>query len=227
MKGCGSRAPDGGIHRRRAGDSEDGGIVRREKEEFLALLRSRGQRVTRERLALFEEIFVQHEHIDAERLRVALEQRGVPVSRATVYRNLDLLVQAGFVRRTRLGHDRLLFEHVHGGQDHDHLVCTVCGRVAEFVSPGIAALQAEICRAHGFVAARHALEIFGLCNGCASEEATRPSGTGSRAAARARSLRPVPARRSTGTRATGAGEAGTREAGTGAAKGVAPSGRRV
>jgi Fur family ferric uptake transcriptional regulator len=150
--------------------------MRREKEQFLAQLRSRGQRVTRERLALFEEIFLQHQHIDAEHLRLALAQRGVKVSRATVYRNLDLLVRTGFVRKTRLGHDRLLFEHVHLGQEHDHLVCTDCGRVVEFVSPGIAALQAEICRAHGFVASRHALEIFGLCNGCAEEGRERPAG---------------------------------------------------
>ena len=48
----------------------------------------------------------------------------------------------------------------------EKLVCTGCGRVVEFVSPGIAALQGEICRAHGFVPTRHALQIAGLCNAC-------------------------------------------------------------
>lgn len=142
--------------------------VLREKEQFLEALRSRGQRVTRERLALLDEIFVQHQHIDADSLLAALHQRGYSISRATVYRNLDLLVRLGLVRKTRLGHDRFLFEHVHAGHDHDHLVCTSCGRVVEFVSPGIAALQAEICRAHGFVPTHHTLEILGLCNNCAA-----------------------------------------------------------
>jgi Fur family ferric uptake transcriptional regulator len=45
-----------------------------------------------------------------------------------------------------------------------------CGRVVEFVSQGIAALQAEICRAHGFVPSRHTLQISGLCNQCAGAE---------------------------------------------------------
>jgi len=142
----------------------------REKQRFLQLLRERGQRVTAERLALFDEIFSQHGHIDAEELLAAMKGRGLKISRATVYRNLDLLVAYGLARKQRLERNRFLYEHVHSGQQHDHLVCTGCGRVVEFISPGIAALQAEICRAHGFVATRHTLQIIGLCNQCAQQQ---------------------------------------------------------
>jgi len=143
----------------------------REREQFLALLRGRGQRVTGERLALFDEIFAQHGHIDAEELLRAMQARGSKISRATVYRNLDLLVESGLARKQRLGRRGFLYEHVHGGQqNHDHLVCTGCGRVVEFVSAGIAALQGEICRAHGFEPSRHTLQIAGLCNRCAGAE---------------------------------------------------------
>ncbi|HEX3530768.1 MAG TPA: Fur family transcriptional regulator [Thermoanaerobaculia bacterium] len=142
----------------------------REKQRFLQLLRERGQRVTGERLALFDEIFSQHGHIDAEELLAAMKARGLKISRATVYRNLDLLVACGLARKQRLERNRFLYEHVHSGQQHDHLVCTGCGRVVEFISPGIAALQAEICRAHGFVATRHTLQIIGLCNQCAQQQ---------------------------------------------------------
>jgi Fur family ferric uptake transcriptional regulator len=151
----------------------------REREKFLLFLRSRGHRVTQERLALFEEIFAQHKHIDAEELLAAMKTRGLKISRATVYRNLDLLVECGMVRKQRLGQDRFLYEHVHTGQSHDHLVCTGCGRVVEFVSPGIAALQSEICRAHGFVASRHTLQISGLCIECAMVPIELPAGGGS------------------------------------------------
>jgi Fur family ferric uptake transcriptional regulator len=148
----------------------------REKEQFLQFLRSRGQRVTGERLALFEEIFSQHGHIDAEELLGAMRARGLKISRATVYRNLDLLVESGLATKQRLGGRELRYEHMHAGQHHDHLVCTGCGRVVEFVSPGIAALQAEICRAHGFVPMRHTLQITGLCNRCAEAAASLESG---------------------------------------------------
>jgi len=150
----------------------------RERERFLLFLRNQGHRVTQERLALFDEIFAQHKHIDAEELLGAMKERGLKISRATVYRNLDLLVECGLVRKQRLGRDRFLYEHIHGGQHHDHLVCTECGRVVEFVSPGIAALQGEICRAHGFLPSRHTLQISGLCNECASAQRAEPAAAG-------------------------------------------------
>lgn len=143
----------------------------RERQTFLQFLRDRGHRVTSERLALFDEIFAQHGHIDAEELLTAMKARSLKISRATVYRNLDLLVECGLARKQRLGRNRYLYEHVHPGQRHDHLVCTGCGRVVEFVSPGIAALQAEICRAHGFSPTQHTLQISGLCNACAEKRA--------------------------------------------------------
>ena len=92
---------------------------------------------------------------------------------------LELLVASGLARKQRLGRRRFLFEHVHGGQRHDHLVCTGCGRVVEFLSPGIAALQAEICRAHGFVPSAYSLQINGLCQACAARQpAATPASAG-------------------------------------------------
>ncbi len=156
----------------------------RERQRFLQFLRDGGHRVTSERLALFDEIFAQHGHIDAEELLGAMKARSLKISRATVYRNLDLLVECGLARKQRLGRNRYLYEHVHPGQRHDHLVCTGCGRVVEFVSPGIVALQAEICRAHGFAPAHHTLQISGLCNACAEKRdgPARVAATGSEAA---------------------------------------------
>jgi Fur family ferric uptake transcriptional regulator len=156
----------------------------REKQQFLAWLRGRGQRVTEERLALFEEVFSQHGHIDAEEILAGMQAHGSKISRATVYRNLDLLVECGLARKQQLASRRFLYEHVHGGQYHDHLVCAVCGRVVEFVSAGIAALQTEICRAHGFSPAHHTLQISGLCNDCAA----RPQATPPRKMAPGRAL---------------------------------------
>ena len=159
----------------------------REKEQFLAYLRGSGHRVTAERLALFDEIFAQHGHIDAEELHSAMRSQGLKISRATVYRNLDLLVASGLASKQRLGglsDRRFLYEHVHRGQRHDHLICAACGRVVEFVSPGIAALQTEICRAHGFVPTHHTLEIRSLCNACAAPGETVGSKQSSPADAR-------------------------------------------
>jgi len=153
----------------------------RERTQFLSYLKQSRQRVTAERLSVFEEIFAQDGHIDAEDLLASLLEAGVEISRATVYRNLDLLVDAGLVTKHRLGRNHFLYEHVYSGQDHDHLVCVSCGRVVEFVSPGIIAMQSEICRLHGFVPERHSLEISGLCRTCAEAASDSPAaGAGGR-----------------------------------------------
>jgi Fur family ferric uptake transcriptional regulator len=141
--------------------------VHGERKRFEDYLRSRGLRMTRERLAVFDEIYSLHGHIDAEAVWRSLQGSGAKVSRATVYRNLELLVASGQVRKQRLGGRRHLFEHVHRGQRHDHLVCRECGRVVEFLSPAIEALQREICRAHHFSPSEHSLQIQGVCLGCA------------------------------------------------------------
>jgi Fur family ferric uptake transcriptional regulator len=137
-----------------------------ERDRFVKFVRQRGLRLTPERLALFDEIYSQHGHIEAEQLLASMKERGLKISRATVYRSLDLLLECGLVRRHHLGGSRHVYEHVHVGQRHDHLVCRECRRVVEFVSPGIEALQSEICRAHGFEPDVHSLQIEGLCSAC-------------------------------------------------------------
>ena len=144
-----------------------------ELQQFLDFIHSEGLRVTGERLALFEEVFSQHGHIDADELFTALKRRGSKISRATVYRNLELLVRCGLARRYQLGDRRRRYEHIHAGGEHDHLVCGACGRLVEFKSAAIAALLTEITRAHGFEPSRHNLQISGLCRECAVAERAR------------------------------------------------------
>lgn len=157
-----------------------------EREQFIEYIRKRGMRVTPERMALLEEIYRLHGHIDAEQILEGAREAGHKVSRATVYRTLDLLVDCGLVQRQRLGRNRFLYEHVHAGQRHDHLACRSCGRVVEFVSPGIQAMLNEICRAHGFAREDRQLQILGVCEGCAVEESERRTAE----SARPRSDRP-------------------------------------
>jgi Fur family ferric uptake transcriptional regulator len=148
----------------------------RERRIFVDSLRERGMRVTAERLALLDEIFAQHGHLDAEQLFARMKSHGLKISRATVYRILELLVESGLARKYRMGRDRYLYEHVHPGQTHDHITCRSCGQVVEFVSPSIAALLGEICKAHGFVEGEQALQVMGLCRICAAGDEAAAGG---------------------------------------------------
>lgn len=140
--------------------------MQRELDVFHRFVRKRGMRMTAERLALFEEIFSRHEHIDADRLYQEMERKGRKISRASVYRSLDLLADCGLVRKVRLDSRRSLYEHIHVGLQHDHLVCDECGRVVEFVNPKFRELQVELCMAHGFDPDTSSLQIVGSCLVC-------------------------------------------------------------
>lgn len=131
--------------------------------EFLA---REGLRCTPEREAILEVVFSIHRHFDADDLYEQLRQRQHRVSRATIYRTLDLLVKSGLVAAIDFGDGRSSFEHVYGHEHHDHLICTVCGRTIEFEEPRIERLQEEVCTQLGFAAHRHSLRIFGVCRQC-------------------------------------------------------------
>ena len=83
--------------------------------------------------------------------------------------NFNLSVIGDAQRPTvRLPGGRAVYEHLHPGLEPDHLSCRACGRIVEFVSPGISALLVEICRAHDFAPREPQLQIVGLCRACAA-----------------------------------------------------------
>jgi Fur family ferric uptake transcriptional regulator len=151
--------------------------MQRERTTFENFVRRRGLRMTSARRAVFEEIFSHHEHIDADRLHTSMQRKGLEVSRATVYRNLDLLADCGLVRKYRLDRHRVLYEHMHAGLEHDHLVCRECGRVVEFVHRDMRALQEDVCRAHGLDPTDFTVQVVGCCLTCKKARATRRPGS--------------------------------------------------
>jgi Fur family ferric uptake transcriptional regulator len=132
--------------------------------EYLAS-RSRPQRYTDQQRDLVRHVFAQHNHFDADNLIDELKGAGLRVSRATVYRTLHKLVDAGLLRRLELG-PRTFFEHDYGYPQHEHLVCERCGRIIEFQSPDIDAALREVCSLHQFQTNGHTLIVRGTCADC-------------------------------------------------------------
>ena len=139
-----------------------------EKEigRFQTFLQTQGLKLTSERVALVREIFGSHYHFEADELLFKMKEKSVKISRATVYRTLELLVKSGMVRRVHLGEDHYHYEHVTGNSHHDHLICTTCGAVIEFHDPLLEARQHEICEKKKFTPTFHNLQILGVCDSC-------------------------------------------------------------
>jgi Fur family ferric uptake transcriptional regulator len=139
---------------------------RREALLFQTYLKRRGLKLTPERRGLFEEIFKRHEHFEADELLFRLKKRGRKISRATIYRGLELLVGAGVVGRVRVGEEGYRYERLHAGEHHDHLICICCGRIIEFFEPRIERLQEAVCARASFHPVTHSHQIRGFCRDC-------------------------------------------------------------
>jgi Fur family ferric uptake transcriptional regulator len=139
--------------------------------EYLAS-RPRPQRYTAQQRDMVRFIFSQHNHFDADQLIDDMELKGLKVSRATVYRTLAKLVDAGLLRQLELG-PRMFYEHDYGYPQHEHMFCQQCSTVIEFQSPSIEAVIAEVCREHGFHSTNHTFIIRGTCSVCNRTRVTR------------------------------------------------------
>lgn len=129
-------------------------------------LRKVGLKVTLPRLRILKMLEeAPNKHLSAEEIYKRLVEAGDEVGLATVYRVLTQFEAAGLISRLNFESGQSLFE-LNQGEHHDHLVCSQCGAVQEFVDPLIEERQAIIAQQFGFQMNGHALNIFGLCPQC-------------------------------------------------------------
>jgi Fur family ferric uptake transcriptional regulator len=130
---------------------------------LLALDRA-GYRRTVPRSALVRLIADQSGHFSAADLEADARAIHLGVGRATVFRTLEALAEAGAVERIDLPsgeHAYVACEPTH----HHHVVCTRCGATHEIDDVGLRAIVRAAERS-GFRIERHRLELFGLCQAC-------------------------------------------------------------
>ena len=144
------------------------------EEKFREYLASRPdlKRFSQPQKELVGHIFARHKHFDANELIEDLKSAGRSVSRATVYRTLKLLVDAGLLRRIEVG-PRTLFDHDYGYPAHDHFVCNQCGAMIEFQHSQLDAALEAAAAEREFQAEGRSLVIRGICSECNKARAAR------------------------------------------------------
>ena len=127
---------------------------------LIQILKSEGLRYTEQRKAIWEEIRNSNEHRDAEDIYLKLKSNGVRVSRATVYRTIDVLVKNRLVRKMDVGEGRSLFEPRLDDKHHDHMICIDTGNIIEFYNEELENLQDKIAKENGYEVVRHVHQLF-------------------------------------------------------------------
>jgi Fur family ferric uptake transcriptional regulator len=123
---------------------------------------------------LIVNVFLKQEgHLSADDLVDIIRREDQRISRATVYRTLQWMVDAGIARKVDFGEGRFRFEHSYRHPRHFHLICKSCNQSSEFLSSDIEGLIEEIAQARGFSARQSVVQIYGECEDCRSGRSPR------------------------------------------------------
>lgn len=129
-------------------------------------LRKAGLKVTLPRVKIMQILESSRDrHMSAEDVFKALRDADEDVGLATVYRVLTQFESAGLVMRHHFEGGHSVFEMT-SDDHHDHIVCTKCGKVEEFLDDIIEAQQEKVAKRLGFDISDHSLYLYGLCPNC-------------------------------------------------------------
>ena len=163
-----------------------------EQEVFLKHIQKQGLKRTSQRDLILDIFLRTEKHLSSEDLYLLAREQDPNIGQTTVYRTLKLLSEAGLAREVRFGDGRTHYEHNYKHQHHDHMICSQCGRIIEFFSAELEAIQDAMAAKHRFEVTQHLLRIIGICAECRR----KARGVEKQATAKASSSRTATARHS-------------------------------
>lgn len=136
-------------------------------DKFDSFLQRKSLKLTAQRRRIVEHILgMEKTHFGADDLVDQFRDDKPRVSKATVYRALGVLVEAGILEQHDFGESHKVFELSEGRDHHDHLMCTKCAKIIEFHSEEMEGLQDKVAAGLGFHPTHHSQKIFGICKDC-------------------------------------------------------------
>ncbi len=135
-------------------------------ERFREFLSEEGLRFTEEREKIAQVVFGKDDHFEAEELLYQIRRDEKSVSRATIYRTLELLVRSGELQTINFGDGYSLYERSGERAPHGHLYCKQCGEVIEFSLEDIQPVEENLCSEHEFLPVEYRHQVHGYCQNC-------------------------------------------------------------
>ncbi|KPK22100.1 MAG: hypothetical protein AMK69_20480 [Nitrospira bacterium SG8_3] len=141
-------------------------VMGEEIDLFRSFIRRKGLRNTPEREEIVGEIFATDDHFDVDELYLRLRSKGSRVSKASIYRNIPLIMECGLIKEVWHEDGHMHYEPMYGESHHCHLRCIKCGKVVEFVEEELQVIEKRLAQKHNFLVVDHRLDVVGYCSTC-------------------------------------------------------------
>ena len=139
-------------------------VLREVHQKLESYLHVRGMRLTPERSAIVDVVYSTEGHLTIDKIHHELMERRFPVSLATLYNNMVMLIDAQLLARHYFGSDAV-YERVYGIEPHYHRVCKQCGLVQDVHFDALTQFITAK-RVRGFFVDPSYLCVYGLCGKC-------------------------------------------------------------
>lgn len=129
-----------------------------------ALLKSKGLKVTPQRLAIFNVLYNTNSHPSAETIYKSLQETHPTMSLATVYKTLDCFKKKDLVQELNVGEDSYRYDAYISS--HPHLICVECHDVVDMESKILQNIREEVSAETQFRLLSEQLYFYGICPKC-------------------------------------------------------------
>ena len=135
--------------------------------EVESVLKAEGLRATKQRLDIWDELSATNKHRDIETILSSLKKKKINVSRATLYRTIDVFVKHGLLKKLVLDDGKFLYEHNKKTitPQHDHIVCEDCGEIFEFFDNTISQIENKIATKLNLKVTNRVHQLSASCTG--------------------------------------------------------------
>ena len=143
--------------------------IKKEREKFEGFLEESGLKMTPARSKVFDEVMQAHGHFAPEELVKQCQDNRRRVSRASIYRCLQEMLEAGVIRETAYGEKHTHYEHMYDEEPHHHARCIKCGHLLEIPDLDEEKVYQKILEKKGFKILGHEMTFYGICHTCQEE----------------------------------------------------------
>ena len=135
-------------------------------EKFATYLKTQEGRYTAQKKAIVTQVFKQKAPFEIESFIESVRKKDKLFSRATVYRTIKQLLEAGILKKIPNKDGRLYYELVQDNQHYAHIICNGCGQIAHFLEDHLENYIQNYCKTVRFQAAYQSIHIYGQCESC-------------------------------------------------------------